>query len=139
MRKAITFSFIDGLLRFFTLFLITDLSVSVYTESIFSIIAAALLIAIYYIISHFIAKKVSIKSRHIFYFLSIAAFLFLFFIWIISIKTGVTSIHIFPQGNWDTGTGWAMLLLCTALVVASIIERCIMIFISAYRRKHNDS
>lgn len=62
MKKAITLSCIDGILRFLTLFLIIDLSVSVYTDSIFSIIAALLFIAVYYVISHFIAKKVTSKK-----------------------------------------------------------------------------
>lgn len=62
MKKAITLSCIDGILRFFTLFLIIDLSVSVYTDCIFSLIAALLFIAVYYVISHFIAKKVTSKK-----------------------------------------------------------------------------
>ena len=138
MNKTLLCASADGLVRFTVLFLISDLSQSIYTDSIFSIIVAALLIAIYYVFSHFTAKKVSIKSCHIFYILSLAVFLFLLFIWIISIKAGVTSIHIFPQGNWDTGTGWATLLLCTILVIASIIERTVMIILSTYRRKRND-
>lgn len=76
MKKAITLSCIDGILRFFTLFLIIDLSVSVYTDSIFSIVAALLFIAVYYVISHFIAKKITSKKRPVFWISSLVVFIF---------------------------------------------------------------
>ncbi len=139
MKKTIILSCIDGILRFFTLFLIIDLSVSVYTDSIFSIIAALLFIAVYYVISHFIAKKVTSKKRPVFLITSLVAFILLLIIWEIAVRIGVTEIHIFPRGAWDTGTGWAAIMLCTVLVIASVIERIILTLISAYGRKHNDS
>lgn len=95
MKKAITLSCIDGILRFFTLFLIIDLSVSVYTDSIFSIIAALLFIAVYYVISHFIAKKVTSKKRPVFWISSLVAFILLLIIWGIAVRIGVAEIHIF--------------------------------------------
>lgn len=139
MKKATTLSCIDGILRFLTLYLISDLSLSVYTESLFSIIAAALFIVIYYIISHFIAKKIAIQSRPVFFISSLVAFIFLFIIWGIAVKIGVAEIHIFPRGAWDTGAGWAAIMLCTVLVIASVIERIILTLISVYRRRKNDS
>lgn len=139
MKKAITLSSLDGLLRFFTLFLITDLSVSVYTESIFSIVAAAVFIAVYYVISHFVAKKISVITRPMFFVSSLAAFLLLLIIGGVTVKIGVAEIHIFPQRAWDTGTGWAAIMLCAVLVITSVIERSIMIFISIYRRKNNEN
>lgn len=139
MKKVITLSSLDGLLRFFTLFLITDLSVSIYTESVFSIVAAALFIAVYYVISHFIAKKIAIQSRPVFLISSLAAFILLLVFWEITVKLGVAEIHIFPQGDWDMGTGWAAIMLCAVLVLATVIERSVFIFISVYRRRKNDS
>lgn len=140
MKKAITLSCIDGILRFFTLFLIIDLSVSVYTDSIFSIIAALLFIAVYYVISHFIAKKVTSKKRPVFWISSLVAFILLLIIWgIIAVRIGVAEIHIFPRGAWDTGAGWAAIMLCTVLVIASVIERSILTLISVYGREKNDS
>ena len=139
MKKATTLSCIDGILRFLTLYLISDLSLSVYTESLFSIIAAALFIVIYYIISHFIAKKIAIQSRPVFFISSLVAFIFLFIIWGIAVKIGVAEIHIFPRGAWDTGAGWAAIMLCTVLVIASVIERSILTLISVYGRRKNDS
>ncbi|HAX83354.1 MAG TPA: hypothetical protein DCY15_02355 [Ruminococcaceae bacterium] len=139
MKKAIVLSCLDGLLRFFTLYLISDLSVSVYTESILSIIAAALLIAVYYAISHFTAKMTSFKNRPVFLILSLVTFLFLTFIWGIMVKFGAAEIHIFPQGTWDTGAGWSAIMLCAMLITASLIERSIMIFVSVYRRKSNEN
>ncbi len=135
MKKVITGSCLDGILRFITLYFIIDLSVSVYTESIFSIVAVALLIAVYYVISHFIAKKIAIQTRPAFYISSLSVFLLLLFIWGITVKLGVAEIHIFPQGAWDTGTGWAAIMLCAVLVIVSVIERSVIIFISIYRRK----
>ncbi len=139
MKKAITLSCIDGIMRFFTLFLIIDLSVSVYTDSIFSIIAALLFIAVYYVISHFIAKKVTSKKRPVFWISSLVAFILLLIIWGIAVKISVAEIHIFHRGAWDTGTGWAAIMLCTVLVIASVIERIILTLISVYRRRKNDS
>ena len=139
MKKIFSLSFLDGLLRFSALFLITDLSMSVYTESIISIIAAVLFIAIYYVISHFIAKKITVKNRPAFYISSLSVFLLLLFILGITVKLGAAEIHIFPQGAWDTGTGWAAIMLCAVLVIASAVERSVMIFISVYRRRKNDS
>lgn len=139
MKKAITLSCIDGILRFFTLFLIIDLSVSVYTESLFSIIAAALFIVIYYIISHFIAKKVTSKKRPVFLISSLIAFILLLIICGIAVKIGVAEIHIFPRGAWDTGAGWAAIMLCTVLVIASVIERSILTLISVFGRRKNDN
>lgn len=140
MKKAIALSCIDGILRFFTLFLIIDLSVSVYTDSIFSIIAALLFIAVYYVISHYIAKKVTLKRRPVFWISSLVAFILLLIIWgIIAVKIGVAEIHIFPRGAWDTGAGWAAIMLFTVLVIASVIERSILTLISVYGRKKNDS
>lgn len=139
MKKAITLSCIDGILRFLTLYLISDLSLSVYTESLFSIIAAALFIVIYYIISHFIAKKIAIQSRPVFFISSLVAFILLLIIWGIAVKIGVAEIHIFPRGAWDTGAGWAAIMLCTVLVIESVIERSISTLISVYGRRKNDS
>lgn len=139
MKKAITLSCIDGILRFFMLFLIIKLSVSVYTDSIFSIVAALLFIAVYYVISHFIAKKITSKKRPVFLITSLVAFIFLLIIWGIAVKVGVAEIHIFPRGAWDTGAGWAAIMLCTVLVIASVIERIILTLISVYRRKKYDS
>ena len=139
MKKAITLSSLDGLLRFFTLFLITDLSMSVCTESVFSIIAAVLFIAIYYVISHFIAKKITVKNHPVFLISSLATFILLLVFWGIAIKLGIAEIHIFPQGAWNTGTGWAAIMLCAVLVIASVFERSIMTFISFYRRKNNEN
>ena len=139
MKKAITLSCIDGILRFFTLFLIIGLSVSVYTDSIFSIIAALLFIAVYYVISHFIAKKITSKKRPVFLITSLVAFILLLIIWGIAVKIGVAEIHIFPREAWDTGAGWAAIMLCTVLVIASVIERIILTLISVYRRRKNDS
>lgn len=139
MKKAITLSCIDGILRFLTLYLISDLSLSVYTESLFSIIAAALFIVIYYIISHFIAKKIAIQSRPVFFISSLVAFILLLIIWGIAVRISVAEIHIFPRGAWDTGAGWAAIMLCTVLVIASVIERIILTLISVYRRRKNDS
>lgn len=139
MKKVITLSCIDGILRFFTLFLIIDLSVSVYTDSIFSIIAALLFIAVYYVISHFIAKKVTSKKRPVFLISSLVAFILLLIIWGIAVRIGVAEIHIFPRGAWDTGAGWAAIMLCTVLIIASVIERSILTLISVYGRRKNDS
>ena len=139
MKKAITLSCIDGILRFLTLYLISDLSLSVYTESLFSIIAAALFIVIYYIISHFIAKKIAIQSHPVFFISSLVAFILLLIIWGIAVRISVAEIHIFPRGAWDTGAGWAAIMLCTVLVIASVIERSILTLISVYRRRKNDS
>ena len=139
MKKVFSLSFLDGLLRFSALFLITDLSVSVYTESIFSIFATALFIAVYYVISHFIAKKISVINRPMFFISSLAAFLLLLIIWGVTVKIGNAEAHIFPQGAWDTGTGWAAIMLCAVLIMASVIERSIIIFISVYRRRKNDN
>lgn len=139
MKKVITSSCLDGILRFITLYLIIDLSVSVYTESVFSIIAAVLFIAIYYVISHFITKKITVKTHPAFYISSLSVFLLLLFIWEITVKLGIAEMHIFPQEAWDTGTGWAVIILCAVLVIASVIERSIMIFISIYRRKNNEN
>ncbi len=139
MKKAITLSCIDGILRFLTLYLISDLSLSVYTESLFSIIAAALFIVIYYIISHFIAKKIAIQSRPVFFISSLVAFILLLIIWGIAVKIGVAEIHIFPRGAWDTGAGWAAIMLCTVLVIESVIEKSILTLISVYGRRKNDS
>lgn len=139
MKKAIFISCIDGILRFFTLFLIIDLSVSVYTDSIFSIVAALLFIAVYYVISYFIAKKVTSKKRPVYLISSLVAFILLLIIWGIAVKISVAEIHIFSRGTWDTGTGWTAIMLCTVLVIASVIERIILTLISVYRRRKNDS
>lgn len=139
MKKAIFISCIDGILRFFTLFLIIDLSVSVYTDSIFSIVAALLFIAVYYVISYFIAKKVTSKKRPVYLISSLVAFILLLIIWGIAVKISVAEIHIFSQGTWDTGAGWTAIMLCTVLVIASVIERIILTLISVYRRRKNDS
>lgn len=139
MKKAITLSYIDGILRFFTLFLIIDLSMSVYTDSIFSIIAALLFIAVYYVISHFIAKKITSKKRPVYLISSLVAFFLLLIIWGIAVKISVAEIHIFPRGAWDTGAGWAAIMLCTVLVIASVIERSILTLISVFGRRKNDN
>lgn len=139
MKKAITLSCIDGIMRFFTLFLIIDLSVSVYTDSIFSIIAALLFIAVYYVISRFIAKKITSKKRPVFWISSLVAFILLLIIWGIAVKIGVAEIHILPREAWDTGAGWAAILLCTVLAIASVIERSILTLISVSGREKNDS
>lgn len=139
MKKAIALSCIDGILRFFMLFLIIDLSVSVYTDSIFSIAAALLFIAVYYVISRFIAKKITSKKRPVFWISSLVAFILLLIIWGIAVKIGVAEIHIFPRGVWDTGAGWAAILLCTVLAIASVIERSILTLISVSGRRKNDN
>lgn len=139
MKKAIFISCIDGILRFFTLFLTIDLSVSVYTDSIFSIVAALLFIAVYYVISYFIAKKVTSKKRPVYLISSLVAFILLLIIWGIAVKISVAEIHIFSRGTWDTGAGWTAIMLCTVLVIASVIERIILTLISVYRRRKNDS
>lgn len=139
MKKAITLSCIDRILGFFTLFLIIDLSVSVYTDSIFSIVVALLFIAVYYVISHLIAKKITSKKRPVFLITSLVAFILLLIIWGIAVKIGVAEIHIFPREAWDTGAGWAAIMLCTVLVIASVIEKSILTLISVYRRKKYDS
>lgn len=97
MKKAITLSCIDGILRFLTLFLIIDLSVSVYTDSIFSIVAALLFIAVYYVISHFIAKKITSKKRPVFLITSLVAYILLLIIWGIASKSALRKYIFFPE------------------------------------------
>lgn len=70
---------------------------------------------------------------------SLVAFILLLIIWGIAVKISVAEIHVFPRGAWDTGAGWAAIMLCTVLVIASVIERIILTLISVYRRRKNDS
>lgn len=66
---------------------------------------------------------------------SLVAFILLLIIWGIAVRIGVAEIHIFPRGAWDTGAGWAAIMLCTVLIIASVIERSILTLISVYGRR----
>ena len=73
-----------------------------------------------------------------FWISSLVAFILLLIIWGIAVRIGVAEIHIFPRRAWDTGAGWAAIMLCTVLVIASVIERSILTLISVYGREKND-
>lgn len=138
MEKVMTLAFFDGFMRAVTLFLIADFSLSIYSDNKLSLLVVALLILLYYVISHFISRKTNIKHYPVFYIFSLLPFLLFIFLWCVISKFGLT-MHLFPQYDWDAGAGWSMVMLCSLLVIASIIERIIMTLLALKRRKQNDN